>query len=71
MQENRTLRIIVRRSDANMLREYWFDNAGGVQYTLIALRRRNEAFTRLGYGNQRLSADGAGTETVVFRTGVD
>ena len=40
------LRIIVRRSDANMLREYWFDNAGGVQYTLIALRRRDEAFTR-------------------------
>ena len=46
LQENRTLRIIVRRSDANMLREYWFDNAGGLQYTLIALRRRNEAFTR-------------------------
>lgn len=46
LQENRTLRIIVRRSDANMLREYWFDNAGGVQYTLIALRRRDEAFTR-------------------------
>ena len=46
MQENRTLRIIVRRSDANMLREYWFDNAGGLQYTLIALRRRDEAFTR-------------------------
>ena len=40
------LRIIVRRSDANMLREYWFDNAGGVQHTLIALRRRDEAFTR-------------------------
>lgn len=40
------LRIIVRRSDANMLREYWFDNAGGLQYTLIALRRRDEAFTR-------------------------
>lgn len=39
-------RIIVRRSDANMLREYWFDNAGGVQHTLIALRRRDEAFTR-------------------------
>ena len=33
LQENRTLRIIVRRSDANMLREYWFDNAGGLQYT--------------------------------------
>ena len=46
LQENRTLRIIVRRSDANMLREYWFDNAGGLQYTLIALRRRDEAFTR-------------------------
>ena len=46
LQENRMLRIIVRRSDANMLREYWFDNAGGVQYTLIALRRRDEAFTR-------------------------
>ena len=46
LQENRTLRIIVRHSDANMLREYWFDNAGGVQYTLIALRRRDEAFTR-------------------------
>ena len=46
LQENRTLRIIVRRSDANMLREYWFNNAGGVQYTLIALRRRDEAFTR-------------------------
>ena len=46
LQENRMLRIIVRRSDANMLREYWFDNAGGLQYTLIALRRRNEAFTR-------------------------
>ena len=46
LQENRTLRIIVRRSDANMLREYWFDNAGGVQYTLIALRRRDEAFIR-------------------------
>lgn len=46
LQENRTLRIIVRRSDANMLREYWFDNAGGVQYTLIALCRRDEAFTR-------------------------
>ena len=25
----------------------------------------------IGYGNKRLSADGAGTETVVFRTGVD
>ena len=46
LQENRMLRIIVRRSDANMLREYWFDNAGGLQYTLIALRRRDEAFTR-------------------------
>ncbi len=46
LQENRMLRIIIRRSDANMLREYWFDNAGGVQYTLIALRRRDEAFTR-------------------------
>ena len=46
LQENRTLRIIVRRSDANMLREYWFDNAGGLQYTLVALRRRDEAFTR-------------------------
>jgi len=46
LQETRTLRIIVRRSDANMLREYWFDNAGGLQYTLIALRRRDEAFTR-------------------------
>lgn len=46
LQENRMLRIIVRRSDANMLREYWFDNAGGVQHTLIALRRRDEAFTR-------------------------
>ena len=46
LQENRTLRIIVRRSDANMLREYWFDNAGGLQYTLIALRRRDETFTR-------------------------
>lgn len=46
LQENRMLRIIVRRSDANMLREYWFDNAGEVQYTLIALRRRDEAFTR-------------------------
>ena len=45
MQENRTLRIIVRRSDANMLREYWFDNAGGLQHTLVALRRRDEAFT--------------------------
>ena len=40
------LRIIVRRSDANMLRHYWFDNAGGLQYTLIALRRRDETFTR-------------------------
>ena len=40
------LRIIVRRSDANMLRKYWFDNAGTLQYTLIALRRRDEAFTR-------------------------
>ena len=46
LQENRTLRIIVRRSDANMLREYWVDNAGGLQYTLIALRRRDETFTR-------------------------
>ena len=46
LQENRMLRIIVRRSDANMLREYWFDNAGALQYTLIALRRRDEAFTR-------------------------
>ena len=46
LQENRMLRIIVRRSDANILREYWFDNAGGLQYTLIALRRRDEAFTR-------------------------
>lgn len=46
LQENRMLRIIVRRSDANMLRKYWFDNAGGLQYTLIALRRRDEAFTR-------------------------
>lgn len=46
LQENRILRIIVRRSDANMLREYWFDNAGGLQYTLIALRRRDETFTR-------------------------
>ena len=45
LQENRTLRIIVRRSDANMLREYWFDNAGGLQHTLVALRRRDEAFT--------------------------
>lgn len=46
LQENRALRIIVRRSDANMLRKYWFDNAGVLQYTLIALRRRDEAFTR-------------------------
>ena len=46
LQENRMLRIIIRRSDANMLREYWFDNAGGLQYTPIALRRRDEAFTR-------------------------
>ena len=46
LQENRMLRIIVRRSDANMLRHYWFDNAGGLQYTLIALRRRDETFTR-------------------------
>lgn len=46
LQENRMLRIIVRRSDANMLREYWFDNAGGLQHTLVALRRRDEAFTR-------------------------
>lgn len=46
LQENRTLRIIIRHSDANMLREYWFDNAGGLQYTLIALRRRDGAFTR-------------------------
>ena len=46
LQENRTLRIIVRRSDANMLREYWFNNAGGLQHTLVALRRRDETFTR-------------------------
>ena len=46
LQENRMLRIIVRRSDANMLREYWFDNAGGLQHTLVALRRRDETFTR-------------------------
>lgn len=46
LQENRMLRIFVRRSDANMLREYRFDNAGRLQYTLIALRRRDEAFTR-------------------------
>ena len=46
LQENRTLRIIIRHSDANMLREYWFDNAGTLQYTLIAIRRRDEPFTR-------------------------
>lgn len=46
LQENRMLRMIVRRNDANMLRHYWFDNAGGLQYTLIALRRRDETFTR-------------------------
>ena len=46
LQETRTLRIIVRRSDANMLRKYWFDNAGMLQYTLIALRRRDETFIR-------------------------
>lgn len=46
LQENRMLRIIVRRSDANMLRHYWFDNAGTLQYTLIAIRRSAEPFTR-------------------------
>lgn len=46
LQENRTLRMIVRRNDANMLRHYWFDNAGTLQYTLIAIRRRDEPFTR-------------------------
>ena len=29
-----------------MLRHYWFDNAGTLQYTLIAIRRRDEPFTR-------------------------
>ena len=46
LQENRTLRMIVRRNDANILRHYWFDNAGTLQYTLIAIRRRDEPFTR-------------------------
>ena len=46
LQENRTLRMIVRRNDANMLRHYWFDNGGTLQYTLIAMRRRDEPFTR-------------------------
>lgn len=46
LQENRMLRIIVRRSDANILRHYWFDNAGTLQYTLIAIRRSDEPFTR-------------------------
>lgn len=46
LQENRTLRMIVRRNDANMLRHYWFDNAGTLQYTLIAIRRSVEPFTR-------------------------
>ena len=29
-----------------MLRHYWFDNAGTLQYTLIAIRRSVEPFTR-------------------------
>lgn len=46
LQQNRTLRVIVRSREVNMLRQYWFDKAGTLQYTLIALRRREEAFTR-------------------------
>lgn len=46
LQQNRTLRVIVRSREVNMLRQYWFDKAGTLQYTLIALRRRDESFTR-------------------------
>lgn len=46
LQKNRTLWMIVRRNDANMLRHYWFDNGETLQYTLIAIRRSDEPFTR-------------------------
>lgn len=46
LQQNRTLRVIVRSREVNMLRQYWFDKAGTLQYTLVALRRREEPFTR-------------------------
>lgn len=39
------LRVIVRSREVNMLRLYWFDSAGMLQCTLVALRRRDEPFT--------------------------
>lgn len=46
LRQNRTLRVIVRSREVNMLRQYWFDSAGTLQYTLVALRRRDEPYTR-------------------------
>ena len=46
LQENRALQLVVRVNDANVLRHYWYDKKGELQYTMIALRRRGEPFTR-------------------------
>lgn len=46
MQQNRTLKIVVPVRDAAVLREYWYDRENKLQNTLIAIRLKNESFTR-------------------------
>ena len=46
LQENRTLKIVVPVRGAAVLREYWYDRENKLQNTLIAIKRKDEPFTR-------------------------
>lgn len=46
LQQNRTLKIVVPVRDTAVLREYWYDRENKLQNTLIAIRLKNESFTR-------------------------
>ncbi len=46
LQENRSLKIVIRVKDAAVLREYWYDKADHLQETLVALIRSEKPFMR-------------------------